>query len=119
MNSALNVAKYITDLLEVDQLKLQKLLFYSQAVCLVKFNKPAFDDPIEAWDYGPVAPNVYHYVKTTDAPIKIPGITFTPMDNQILSGIDIALEYYGPKSGISLISETHSEDPMEKCLPER
>lgn len=44
-------------------LKLQKLLYYSQAWYLVFKNKPLFQEKIEAWVHGPVVPSVYHSFK--------------------------------------------------------
>jgi uncharacterized phage-associated protein len=64
MASAGDVAKYIIKSLPVDNLKLQKLLYYSQAVHLVLNDKaPLFPGVIEAWDYGPMAPPVYREYK--------------------------------------------------------
>ncbi|GHU69931.1 hypothetical protein FACS1894184_14690 [Clostridia bacterium] len=40
-------------------LRLQKLLFFAQGWSLVIRGVPLFDDPIEAWQYGPVVPTVY------------------------------------------------------------
>ncbi len=43
----------------VSHLKLQKLLYYSQAWHLVNFGRTLFPDPIEAWAYGPVVRSLY------------------------------------------------------------
>jgi uncharacterized phage-associated protein len=60
-----DVAKYIIKSLSVDNLKLQKLLYYSQAVHLVLNQKQAlFLAPIEAWDFGPVVLPVYYTYKS-------------------------------------------------------
>jgi uncharacterized phage-associated protein len=40
-------------------MKLQKLLYYSQAWHLAQHGTPLFDAPIEAWRRGPVVPEVY------------------------------------------------------------
>lgn len=40
-------------------LKLQKLLYYSQGFYLAIYNKPLFPDRIEAWVHGPTVPSVY------------------------------------------------------------
>lgn len=45
----------------VNNLKLQKLLYYVQAVVLVKANHMCFDSKIIAWKFGPVAPEAYRY----------------------------------------------------------
>ena len=61
---ALNVANYIidnwSDKFEITNLKLNKLVYYSQVESLRKYNRPLFDDIVEAWQYGPVEPVVYH-----------------------------------------------------------
>ncbi|WP_341843195.1 Panacea domain-containing protein [Chitinophaga caseinilytica] len=43
----------------ISPMKLQKLIYYSQAWYLVKFDKPLFNDKIEAWMHGPTIPAVY------------------------------------------------------------
>lgn len=47
----------------VTNLKLQKILYFAQVYFLAKIGKPLFADPIEAWEFGPVVPNVYHKLK--------------------------------------------------------
>ena len=44
-------------------LALQKLLYISQVFSLGQRDKILFKDKIEAWDYGPVIPKVYHKFK--------------------------------------------------------
>ena len=64
MTNVLDVAKYISQLYKqlfneaIDEMKLHKLLYYSQRQCLTEFNKPLFNDNFEAWAYGPVIPIV-------------------------------------------------------------
>jgi uncharacterized phage-associated protein len=43
----------------VDQLKLQKLLYFAQAWYLAWYDEPMFDDRIEGWERGPAVPRVY------------------------------------------------------------
>ena len=107
MCKAMEVAGYITNCIEVDKLKLQKLLFYCQAVHIVFTDKPLFDDEIQAWDYGPVVPSVYKKIKSKEGIIRLP-YKGTLSEEQI-KYIDMTLEYYGNKSGAALINETHSE----------
>ena len=40
-------------------LKLQKLVYFAQALSLVKNKKALFEDEFEAWDLGPVIPSLY------------------------------------------------------------
>lgn len=48
---------------DVSNLKLQKLLYFVQAYSLAEFDEPIFSQKIEAWEYGPVIPEVYQYFK--------------------------------------------------------
>lgn len=43
----------------ISNLKLQKILYFIQAEFLVSMNKACFKDDIEAWNHGPVVPDVY------------------------------------------------------------
>lgn len=66
---ALDIANLYIDLANsipgdyIDNLKLNKICYYAQAWCCVKLGHPLFDDEIQAWDYGPLIPDVYHTYK--------------------------------------------------------
>lgn len=47
----------------ITNLELQKILYIAQMFSYGKRGKPLFDNSIEAWDYGPVVPEVYHKLK--------------------------------------------------------
>ena len=114
MCKAINVAEYIINTISVDNLKLQKLLFYSQAVHLVLNKTPLFNDRIEAWMYGPVVPSVYKKYKKFGYEILQPNKTqkATLSDSEIES-IDMVLDYYGNMNGVQLITKTHQESPWK------
>lgn len=61
--NALSIANYIvsnwSDKVEITNLKLNKLVYYSYVESLRKLGRPLFDDAIEAWQYGSVEPTVY------------------------------------------------------------
>lgn len=70
MYSALDVTRYIIWYCQeksyaINNLKLQKILYFAQAQFLVfgKDNKPCFFEEIEAWKYGPVVPDIYRAYK--------------------------------------------------------
>ncbi len=68
MYDAMDVAKYvITHCREmqrpISNLKLQKLLYFIQAQFLGGEDHACFFNRIEAWDLGPVVPDVYHHFK--------------------------------------------------------
>jgi uncharacterized phage-associated protein len=117
MAAAGEVAKYIIKSLPVDNLKLQKLLYYSQATHLVLHDKsPLFPDPIEAWDYGPVVPPVYREYKGHGLEIIPMPKDENPLNleaGEIVS-IDMVLAYFGEMSGLALMSSTHQETPWKE-----
>lgn len=45
----------------INNLKLQKLLYYVQAAVLIETGKKCFDSKIVAWKFGPAVPEAYHY----------------------------------------------------------
>lgn len=56
-NAFLNIAG--EDGTAVDQMKLQKLVFYAHAWWLADKGQALFDDDVEAWPWGPVVRDVY------------------------------------------------------------
>ena len=80
MYSAEIIAKYIIMRCNklnktISNLKLQKILYFVQAEFLVARNVPCFSNTIEAWDFGPVVPDVYHRY-------KVYGSANIPFNNQ-------------------------------------
>lgn len=63
--STFRSARTIWELLdgEVTNLSMQKLLFISHMLFLVSNKKPLVSRLFEAWDYGPVEPDLYHKLK--------------------------------------------------------
>ncbi|HCN53852.1 MAG TPA: hypothetical protein DIS88_08710 [Prevotella sp.] len=70
MYNALDVSRYIINYSNdknygISNLKLQKILYFVQAYFLTSTedHHPCFSDTIEAWNFGPVVPSVYHEFK--------------------------------------------------------
>lgn len=68
MLKAQDLAKYIITKCTLDgkpisNLQLQKILYFVQGAFYYKLKHPIFDDPIRAWDYGPVIDDVYNTYK--------------------------------------------------------
>lgn len=117
MANVFDVATYIIRYpgLNIDNLKLQKLLFYSQAVTLVKTGVELFTEEIQAWDYGPVVPVVYHKYKTNGDDYLESEDEIKGLSDIELHCIDMTMEYYGEMSGAALINLTHSENPWQEA----
>jgi uncharacterized phage-associated protein len=43
----------------IDQMKIQKLVYYAHAWWLAIKDEPLFDEEVYAWPWGPVVPNIY------------------------------------------------------------
>ncbi|WP_368395404.1 Panacea domain-containing protein [Streptococcus gallolyticus] len=68
MSPALFVANYIIEYsnekgYEINNLKLQKILYFVNARNIVENGSPLFEEEMEKWKYGPVVPSVYHEYK--------------------------------------------------------
>ena len=77
--TAFDVARYFIALSNdsedegISNLKLQKLLYYAQGYHLAIYDKPLFNEDIEAWLHGPVCPEVYRkYKSNKENPIFAP-----------------------------------------------
>ena len=70
------IANYFLELAERDgkeisPLKLQKLIYFAHGWHLAIKNAPLLDDRVEAWEWGPVIPDLYHEFKDFgNGPIK-------------------------------------------------
>ena len=142
--SAKEVAAYIINYSlknghrRIDNLKLQKLLYYVQSyfLCNTKSHSQCFSDTIEAWSWGPVVPNVYREYKLYGAsslpkvniidteysfdgddlreiPIPFePEKIFTTEDRE---NIEKVIDAYKDYSCIAMMKKVHQEDPWEKA----
>lgn len=101
-STATGICDYIT------QLKLQKLLYFAQAISLKEYNKTLFSDPILRWDYGLVVASVYkEYKDFYDKPITdAPPVSFDKTTERIL---EITYKKYGIYTANYLVTLTHNE----------
>jgi uncharacterized phage-associated protein len=110
-----DVAEYILRQCgEMTAMKLQKLVYYSQAWSLVWDERPLFDETIQAWANGPVCRSLYssHHKQFSVAAGQI--LTGEPnLDARARKTIDAVLEFYGKKSAQWLSDLTHLEEPWK------
>lgn len=119
MASARDVAKYFLSFSDeetgdlISNLKLQKLIYYAQGFHLALFNSPLFDEPIEAWQHGPVVPDVYHaYKEYGGQGIPTPtGSDFSCFTDEQKDVLDEVYAVYGQFSAWKLRNMTHEEAP--------
>lgn len=122
---AKHIAKYILIKASEDEsyknitnLKLQKILFYTQAWYLANYGEAVFSDEIHAWEYGPVVPSVYHeYKKFKRDPIQLDfnDLDISNIDTDTKLYLDNIWEAYKHYSGLQLVDFTHKEESYIKA----
>lgn len=95
----------------VSNLKLQKLLYYSQAWHLALYKHPLFDEEVEAWVHGPVVPEVFRRFRDCRwNPIPSSG---EGLDAPFMPHLEEVWKVYGELRAFDLERLTHSEDPWK------
>lgn len=112
--SALEIARYIINYANshdmiISNLKLQKILYFVQLEFLLN-KKTCFEDNIEAWDFGPVIPSVYHEFKQYGA-FAIPKISYVYDDSDGLFN----LKKISYKPHIEECDKKIIEDVVNEC----
>ena len=114
MASAIDVATYIVQQKQpVTHMKLQKLVYYSQAWTLVWEEAPLFSEPIEAWVNGPVVPVLFAKLqgKFQVLPTDLPPDAGQNLTETEKANIQKILGFYGEKDPQWLSDLTHMEKP--------
>ena len=95
----------------LSNLKLQKLVYYSQGLHLVLFNEPLFEEEIYAWTYGPVVPDLYHAYKGYGASGIPADEEFSPssIESETIELLDEIYEAFGQFSALHLMRLSHSD----------
>jgi uncharacterized phage-associated protein len=127
VHDALAIANYFLDRgaedgIPIDQLKLQKLVYFAQAWHLAVTGQPLFFQTVLAWPHGPVIRDVYHefkkygrnaidgratYRELTDTGERTPiAATFPEQTEQVLRRV---WDVYHNYSGVELSSMAHLE----------
>ena len=104
----------------ITHLKLQKLVYYAQGFHLAVYKTPLFDEPIEAWDHGPVVPALYKEYRVyglSPIPGTVEAEAVLPFTEEQLALLDDVYEVYGQFSAWKLRALTHSEPTWEKAYP--
>ena len=96
-------------------MKLQKLVYYSQAWSLVWDNARLFPERIEAWANGPVSPALYRLHAGDYMVNRIVSGNPESLTRKERETVDAVLEYYGDKEPQWLIDLTHLEKPWRKA----
>lgn len=101
----------------IDALKLQKLLFISAGEYLAMTGETMFEEPLEAWEYGPVVYVVYRRYRDHEAdPIPGPSGGDEEALNELARAcVESVVTRFGDLSGPDLIRLTHRMAPWQKA----
>ncbi|NHT18739.1 type II toxin-antitoxin system antitoxin SocA domain-containing protein [Cellulomonas sp. IC4_254] len=113
MVSAHDVAAYILEHKRgpMTTMKLQKLVYYSQAWHLVWADEPLFDEEIQAWANGPVVYELFSAHRGKFSVESWPQGDSSKLEPYQQGTIDAVLDTYGDLSGRQLSALTHNEEP--------
>ncbi len=103
---------------KMSAMKLQKLVYYSQAWSLVWDEKPLFEDEIEAWAYGPVIGNLYEEHRGQFMVTEIAAGNPELLGEIERETVEAVLDFYGEESSIWLRDLSHMEDPWKDARNE-
>jgi uncharacterized phage-associated protein len=93
-----------------DTYSLQKLVYYSHAYHLAKYQRPLFSDEIQAWANGPAVPTLF---QTHRGNFRVSSVGGDPSNLAASESesISMALRFYGDHDSTWLVSQTHTEAP--------
>ena len=122
MHTPKDIANFFLCLSEPDvgdvlsNLKIQKLVYYAQGFHLAIFGTPLFEDPILAWEHGPVVPSLYYEFKQYGSgqipvPEEFDTDIFSKEQNELLLEVN---QVFGQFSAWKLRNMTHSERPWNE-----
>ena len=112
MADVFNVAQFILEQHgAMTAMKLQKLVYYSQAWHIAWTDDVLFDNRIEAWADGPVSPDLFAKHRGMFRVSSVRNATSAELTDVERDTIRRVLAFYGPKSPQWLSDLTHMEDP--------
>lgn len=119
--SAFDVANYINEKLgKLTAMKLQKLVYYSQAWSLVWDEDVLFEEEIQAWANGPVVPLLYqaHKGKYQIPPSGFKNGNSSNLTEEQKETVDKIIKFYGKYNSQQLSDLTHMEAPWKDARKE-
>ncbi len=116
MADVFDVAKYILEKQgSMTTMKLQKLVYYSQAWSVVWDEKPLFAEEIQAWASGPVVRELYDEHKGEFQISVLDKGNTDNLKSEEKETIDTVLQAYGDKPAQWLSDLTHMEKPWNEA----
>lgn len=117
MEDVIRIASYICQRYKetygarISEMKLHKLLYFTQRECIVQTGEPLFEDKFEAWKYGPVLVTIRQHYKDDTLHESISAETLEKYQGVF----DKVFETLASKDAWSLSTLTHGEYSWQKA----
>lgn len=99
----------------ITHLKVQKLLYFSEAWSQVLLDRELFSEDMEAWTHGPVVRDVYReFTGAGWGPLSVSG-EIPDFDEETQSVLSQVLEAYGSVAAKTLEHLTHQDLPWKEA----
>lgn len=111
MESVKKVASYIAQRYQkefgerISEMKLHKLLYFTQRESLIQLGEPMFGENFLAWKYGPVIPSI----RSLYAQEQLDDVPDSKWEEANKSVLDFVFSHYAPKEAWSLSRLSHGE----------
>lgn len=89
-------------------LQIQKLVYIAFGFYAAEYDRYLFSNGIEAWQYGPVIPDLYRELKARDS--RQISEAKPVVDPEVLGIIDDVVRTYGREKASFLVDYTHAEN---------
>jgi uncharacterized phage-associated protein len=111
MVDVVGIASYISERYRkefgerIDEMKLHKLLYFTQRECIVQTGEPLFPEVLHAWKYGPVMPEIRLLYKEDRLKSVPPDEVMQPYR----AVMDEVFREYATSKPLTLVSISHAE----------
>ena len=111
MMSVAKIASYICQRYQkefgerIDEMKLHKLLYFTQRECIVQTGEPIFPEIMHAWKYGPVMPEIRQLYKENRL-VDLPSVKEMKPYHEVM---DEVFREYATSKPLTLVSISHAE----------
>lgn len=108
---ALTIAKWIINKIHPEPLKLQKLLYLAQGYSYAFYDRPLFNDELEAWVHGPVVRKVYNIFKNYQHNSIDTNFEIEELDDEVKDVLNYVINHFAKYDAKYLEKLSHEQEP--------
>ena len=108
---ALTIAKWIINKIHPEPLKLQKLLYLAQGYSYAFYDRPLFNDELEAWVHGPVVRKVYNIFKNYQHNSIDTNFEIEELDDEAKDVLNYVINHFAKYDAKYLEKLSHEQEP--------